>query len=84
MLDLSVFAIGLVAGWSAMFLRWPGRRAGLRARLLVAMVWSGWALVSALLVDVTDASAGWVLAGLGLGLAGHAMMVLLLQERGKQ
>jgi hypothetical protein len=84
MLDLSVFAIGLVAGWSVMFLRWPGQRAGLGARLLVALIWSAWALVSVLMVYLTDASVAWVLAGLGLGLAGHAMMVLRLQERGKQ
>lgn len=82
MLDLSVFAIGLVAGWSALFLRWPGADAGLTLRLRITGVWLGWALVTSLLVHRTGS--GWALVGLGLGLAGHAMLALGLQDFGRK
>jgi hypothetical protein len=77
MLDLSAFAIGLVGGWSLLFLRWPPH--GVRARGLVAAIWLLWALVLAALARSTGVA---VVAGAGLGFAGHAMLVLRLQKRG--
>lgn len=82
MLDLSVFAIGLVIGWAALFLQFPGPRAGVRPRVRVVAVWLGWALAATLMAHATDAAANWMVAGLCLGLAGHAMLLLVSSHNG--
>lgn len=78
MLDLSVFAIGLVAGWSMMFLRWPG--AGVRACVLVAAIWFLWVLGLAALARWTGVP--WGLVAAGLGLAGHSIVLIRAKKGG--
>jgi hypothetical protein len=83
MLDLSVFAVSLVVGWSAFFKRWPDSEVRRWTRPLVMCVWSGWAVVAALLVWWAGLGWGLVGAGIALGLAGHAMMVFRMADRGQ-
>jgi hypothetical protein len=81
MLDLSSFAISLVAGWAMMFLRWPG--GGLAAKVWVAAVWLLWAVGLAVLVRWTGVPWALVAAGVGLGLGGHAVVLVHAGNRGR-
>jgi hypothetical protein len=80
MLALSAFAIALVIGWSVLFVAWPRRRvlhrAPHRARLRAVALWLGWGVVAAMLAMVPGVAWPAVAVGVGLGLAGHAMLLL--------
>jgi hypothetical protein len=80
-LDLSAFAIALVIGWTAAFLRLPAGPVALR-QWLVPLVWLGWLMVLALLVSRSGAGWGLVAGGAGLGLAGHLAMLRWIEDRG--
>jgi hypothetical protein len=80
-LDLSAFAIALVIGWAAAFLRLPAGPVA-RRHWLVPAIWLGWLMVLALLVG--RSGAGWYLvaSGAGLGLAGHLAMRRWIEDGG--
>ena len=81
LLDLSAFAIGLVGGWSLLFLRWP--RGHLPAAGLFGAVWMGWLLALGVLVVWTGVDWMVVASGAALGLAGHGLLIggLLILRR---
>ena len=77
-LGYSAFAVGAVAGWSALFLRVPHNFIGI---LLGAGLWLAWALLVYGLALIVGAPPLWLLAGAGAGAAGHALL-LMLAKRG--
>lgn len=81
MLDLSAFAIALVVGWAAAFLRLPAGPVALR-HWLVPAVWLGWLMVLALLVGWSGVGWSLVAGGAGLGLAGHLAMLRWIEDGG--
>lgn len=75
----SAFLLGLVAGWSAVFLRWNGA-IGARA-WLVPLLWLLWAPALFWISRRFDLPLMWIAAGAVLGAVLHQLLVLGIEGR---
>ncbi|WP_188761862.1 hypothetical protein [Sandarakinorhabdus glacialis] len=78
-LGLSVFAIGAVAGWSALFLRWPVTILSALGLFGIGLIWLMPVPVLALRISLPLSP---FYAGFGLGAAAHAALRAAIPTRG--